>query len=905
MLVEGPAGIGKTALLRAARARAAALELDVLHARGTELEAEHPFGVVRRCLEPVVIGREDLFGGAARPAAPVLLEPASEDPPTSFGVLHGLFWLLATLAERRACALIVDDVQWVDEPSLRFLGFLARRVESVPVAVVLAARDDDAPPAELADIRTDPATTRVAPAPLGPEAVDAVLRAHVARDVEQAFSAACLHATAGNPFLLTQLVQALREQAVPPTAAGAARVAALAPREVTRHVRARLARLDEDARGLAYAIAILGDGAAPELAATLAELDAPSAADAADALLAAELLEPAAAADVRPASGALRFRHPLLRTAVADALSTRERDALHRTAAGLLRARGAPDEHVAAHVLAARPAGDPADVATLRAAARRAGARGAPDAAIPLLQRALDEPLDAAVRGAVLLELGLAERTAGRIEAGAEHLRAAARTAPDPLDRARAVGALVTVVQPYRAEYGTTLVPLIDRALADLDGADLELTITLEAMRLVVATVVDERRDPRAEEIAARLTALPGDTRTECAVLAQLADHRWRTGGTAAEVAALAERATRHAGALLEAGVDSAPVYFLLEALRGTDRLQTVERIAAHGVDVARRQGAARSMSAAFSHRALALSRLGQLADAEVDARTSAAIPQSDEIGRVMPQAFLALCLLEADRPAEAAAALDATGLGEEVPDVLPFTAVLAARMRVAHALGRPAAALADAEEHDRRLRFAAARGPVLGSALVAVEALDAVGREEEAGERLERAHRVAAAWGTPALRGQVLRVAARRAGDPERLAAAAELLAASPARVEHARALVDLGAALRRAGHRRDAREPLRAAHELARACGATVLRERARTELSATGVRVRRDALRGADALTPSERRIAEMAAAGASNAEIAQALFVTVKTVEMHLTNAYRKLAIAGRPELAAAL
>jgi DNA-binding CsgD family transcriptional regulator len=109
----------------------------------------------------------------------------------------------------------------------------------------------------------------------------------------------------------------------------------------------------------------------------------------------------------------------------------------------------------------------------------------------------------------------------------------------------------------------------------------------------------------------------------------------------------------------------------------------------------------------------------------------------------------------------------------------------------------------------------------------------------------------------------------------------------------------------LRRRGHRVESRKPLREGYELARRCHAAALAETARSELRASGIRLRREALTGADALTASERRIAEMAAAGASNAEIAQSLFLTVKTVEMHLTHAYGKLEISGRPELARAL
>ena len=115
----------------------------------------------------------------------------------------------------------------------------------------------------------------------------------------------------------------------------------------------------------------------------------------------------------------------------------------------------------------------------------------------------------------------------------------------------------------------------------------------------------------------------------------------------------------------------------------------------------------------------------------------------------------------------------------------------------------------------------------------------------------------------------------------------------------------MSLGAALRRAGHRVDSRVPLREGYELAHHCGAEGLAEAARSELRASGIRLRREAASGADALTPSERRIADMAAAGLSNPEIAQELFLTVKTIEMHLTRVYRKLDIGGRAELTAAL
>jgi DNA-binding NarL/FixJ family response regulator len=131
------------------------------------------------------------------------------------------------------------------------------------------------------------------------------------------------------------------------------------------------------------------------------------------------------------------------------------------------------------------------------------------------------------------------------------------------------------------------------------------------------------------------------------------------------------------------------------------------------------------------------------------------------------------------------------------------------------------------------------------------------------------------------------------------------EQLELSPARRELARSLVELGAALRRRGARKAAREPLRRALDLAAACDAPGLAEHVRTELYAAGARPRTDALAGVAALTASERRVADLVAAGETNRDIAQALYVTPKTVEVHLSNAYRKLGVRSRRELPEAL
>jgi DNA-binding CsgD family transcriptional regulator len=186
--------------------------------------------------------------------------------------------------------------------------------------------------------------------------------------------------------------------------------------------------------------------------------------------------------------------------------------------------------------------------------------------------------------------------------------------------------------------------------------------------------------------------------------------------------------------------------------------------------------------------------------------------------------------------------------------------------------------------------------------------ALLQLGRGDEGGPLVEEELELARTWGAPRALGAALRAAGLIEGGERGLALleeAVEVLSESPAKLEHAKARTELGAALRRANRRSEAREQLRQGLELATICGAVSLAERAETELLATGARPRRIALSGVESLTPSERRVAEMAAEGPTNREIAQALFVTQRTVEVHLTSIYRKLAISSRSQLAAAL
>ena len=256
-----------------------------------------------------------------------------------------------------------------------------------------------------------------------------------------------------------------------------------------------------------------------------------------------------------------------------------------------------------------------------------------------------------------------------------------------------------------------------------------------------------------------------------------------------------------------------------------------------------------------------------------------------------------------------AESALDDSVFRTEIPPGMPTNALLAARGMLRLAQGRPSEGFDDLLEFGRRDEAWGGTHPnALRWRSWAALAADAMGDDTEArrlaGDDLRRARR----WGAASGVGIALRATALVTGGDgmiDGLADAVAVLETSPARLEHARALVDLGAALRRANRRADARRALDTAINLAARCGARALAGRARAELGAAGGRSSDPFGIPVEQLTASELRVAELAAQGHSNPAIAQALYVTRKTVETHLGRVYLKLGISGRSELAAAL
>ena len=391
VVVEGPAGIGKTSLLRAASELARGRGLSVLAARGAPLEQNFSYGAVRQMLEPLSLrhGRQaadgehpgeladDILTGAATLALPALgvhvtgRDSSADD--LSFSTLHGLYWLIANLSSRAPQLLLVDDCQWADGASLRFLAHLGARLDGLRVLVVVSIRSGDPSAyAELVDeVRSLAVGEAIRPSPLESDAAARLVREELGSATER-FCRACHTATGGNPLLLHSLVAAVIADGIEPNDDAAARVTRYGAESIARQLARRLAQLPTGSRAFVRALAVLGEGSPLRHLACLATLDLERAADIADALRAASILAP---------SFDLDFAHPILRVAAEETLGPDEQALAHAAAAKMLADDGAPPDRVALHLLRAHPRGDVGVVDVLRAAAAVASGRGAPEIA--------------------------------------------------------------------------------------------------------------------------------------------------------------------------------------------------------------------------------------------------------------------------------------------------------------------------------------------------------------------------------------------------------------------------------------------------------------------------------------------------------------------------------------------
>lgn len=891
IVVAGPAGIGKSRLLAEVRATADAMGMTVLTARGIDLETDASFGVATQLFTETARRARLLTGHAA--LATALFDPSvplAEDPSA---LVRGLYWLTVNTASAGEGTLItVDDAQWADRPSLAYLAYLAARIDELKAVLVIALRSGEPSADQQVIDRLSADGQLLRPSRLSPRAVARMVHADFSA-AGPALAEACAEAGGGNPFLISELLRALRAGAAEGTVPTASQARSLVPDSVLRSVLIRLERLGEPAGRLARAVAIVGDGAPMRRARLLAGLDAGPAEMAADALASAHIMAP---------GEPLCFSHPLIAASVYADIPAFARARAHREAADLLAGDGAPLDGVAAHLLLSPAEGDQRTVATLREAAARALARGDSVAAAHLLTRALAEPPPLAERADVLLELADAEIEHGASTVG-PHIEEALHLIERPAGQVRALAALGRL--RFNLGEHEAAARAMEEALELLDPDDpgypalLGNYLTATTFRTGLHPLGMARLRPVIE--AARDGRLPGDP----GLLAHLTLRLAFAAEPAERIRALAERATA-----ADPLVDPASLGILnglvIQALCCVDELGAAERISDAAVATARRRGSLLSFTMASYQRAVGRYHRGELTSALADLDQALTAARD---GFTAGNAWSGgMCVHIHVERGDLAAARDVLPMTDAAaPGSMDLPIAMFARARLALAEGRPDAALADAEEAGRLLGtgFGIDHPGFVPWRRTAAKAAHALGQADRARDLADQMLERARWTGTPRAIGLALRTQAALAnGEPriELLAEAADVLARSPSTLECAHVLVALGAARSRAGYPVAAKPPLREALQLADRMGAAPLVQAARRELHTLGVRPRRPAATGLGSLTPTERRVAELVASGLSNRQAAEALFVTVRTVETHLARAYQKLGISSRTDLA---
>ncbi|HXD65085.1 MAG TPA: AAA family ATPase [Solirubrobacteraceae bacterium] len=889
LVIRGAAGLGKTALLTAVAGIAGDTGMRVLRARGDPLEQEFPWGVVTHLL-----AQNPGAGVAAGSETERTLDPAPSDGASLMAALHRLYWRAVEMTQDAPVMLVIDDAHWSDALSMRWLAYMANRVDQEPILLVVASRPGGI--GTTVDVWSAILSTAtvVDLAPLNAPDSTRLLTRALGERPEAGFADICHRQSGGNPFLLSELAASLKASGIAPTDEQVQQVDA-AGEVIAPTVSVRLRRLGDDAHTVGNALALLG----PE--ATVARLGALSGRSPEQVTGGLRRLVDDGLVVEDPE---LAFAHPLLRTAAYEDLSVMDRSSWHLRAAHILDAAGCGPGVWTSHLLRAMPGGDPWVVERLREAASGAGARAAPDVAVVCLRRALEEPPTPDALPGVILELARVEvatdpaAAADRFREGLGLVVGTARDGEARIGLAAALSfagrfreaadvleeGLSRMPQAMTAERDELLAALLETFRWDLDCRPRSLPY-LHAVKV---------RSRAGEELPARLRAnLAAELVTEGR------DREW----TIAE-------ATAAIGALKTVGLVGAMWLPMIgSALAGAGLVDHSLELNRRNIELIRRRGRTTALPIALAGNAQLHIWRGDIASALVDAE-EAVDGAEDPISIVYAVIFLAEALRLRDDRDAAWELLERHHFTGELPGVWPYPQLRAERGWLRWERdGDPRAGLRDLTEFARWAEQAGLRCPAMVPWRSRAAILTyAVGDPNHAVELAEAELADARLWGEPRTVGTALRGVAAVRNDGSQidvLREAVAVLTPSGARLDLAEALIDLGSALRRRGQRREAREPLRQALHLADVGGAFAARRRAHQELVVAGGRPRRPAVHGRDALTPSELRIAQLAGQGHSNPEIANLLFITRRTVETHLTQAYRKLDIRARDELQDAL
>ncbi|GAB2603130.1 ATP-binding protein [Pseudactinotalea suaedae] len=881
LIVRGEAGIGKTALLEHARHIAADSAFRVESSVGAESETQFAFaGLHQLC-------------GALLERMGALPEPQQAALGVAFG-LHGgavpdrflvglaILNLLAEVAETEPLLCLVDDAQWLDEASAQVLTFVARRVGAERLALVFAMRDSEegerllfAGLPELRLERLDEPDAR------------ALLGAAVQTPLDERVRERILAEAAGNPLALLELPRNMRPAEV---AGGFELPGALSvPRRVEESFRRRSVNLPRETQLLLLVAASEPTGDVALLWRATDHLG-----------IGREAAAPAEVAGLLELDSRVRFRHPLVRSAVYQAATPPDRRHAHRALAEATDPQTDPDRR-AWHRAQAVLGTDEEAAAELVRSAGRARARGGVAAAAAFLQHAVELTPDPATRAVRALEAAHAKHDAGASEAARELAAVAASGPLDVLQCARLELLRAQIafhltrgagVPGMLLDAARTLSPL-DPALARetyLDALDAAvINGGGEAVRIAHAALDAPPPGVPVRPVDLLLDGLTTTLTSGCAAGASElrraleAFRDSRRGRRGSELDPQNDRwlwlAARNAVAILD------------------DEL--LDTLASRNVRLARAAGALAALPAALSFLSITSVLEGELARAAELAAEATAI--TGAIGGVqLRHAHVILSAWRGDR-AETTALTALTARDVAHPDEGTEASLAQYAMAVLHnGLGNYSAALEAAARacQSHELSLSSAGLPEL------IEAGVRAGEHERAAAALEelsaRAHASGTQWALGLAAGARALTSTGAAAE-EGYREAIERLGSSRMAGHLARTHLVYGEWLRREGRRRDAREELRTAHRLLSDMGAEAFAERAAGELRATGEHPRARTAQPSDDLTTQELHVARLVATGATSREVGAQLFLSPRTIEAHLRNIYRKLGITSRREL----
>ena len=906
LLVKGPAGIGKTSLLEDMLELKEARGLVALQARGSEREKEIPFGVARQLFRQY-LRREDsrqrqLFSGGAELSAIALGIEGTElgDGVDLVAMEDALYWLVVNTCESNHLVIVVDDAHWADEQSLRWLRYLSARISTVPTLLVCTYREDPTPANKiLVDIELLPAAQVLRLRELSQEASSRLVRDVFGSRTSDSLCEAIFKATRGNPFGLTELVQSVRLEGVPLTVEAFADLPSLVSERVSQSVNRRLDHLGHSAHALARAVVVLGPQSNLRHAERIALLARDEAREQVNYLSQAEIFSQ---------GPELSFIHPLTEAAVRQGMPVNTRSEMHMRAAQLLSENGEPPEVLASHLMYTIANGDEWVVATLRAAADRASATGAPETAARYLARALVEPPPSRLVARVHYEYGRA-LSLSQPNKAIEYLKTSYHKTNDDEIRALAVIALAKAYS-HAGKMGQSVYAL-EEALDRFPDGPQRRRVQLEHLLWAIYWADDLRRLERSQFLDQFRQTLTGKDPTERGLLALYALTLTLQGKPRTDVLATARPIIDGGITFLDKRQGFEISMNLAQIAMFADELALARRLFDQAVDELDRAGwRGTHLSFAYSYRAQVALREGRLLDAEADAAIALRLADriESETQQVTPATWYALgpniqALIARGRPSAAASLAKARGYGQAEPSALTIPMPRAVYGQMCLAVGRQSEAIAVLSEVGQWLDERAITNPSwcpwrndLALALADRDSSEAMTVAEKSRQQAEL-------FGCPSARGRALRTLARLSHNADGLPLleqSTEILRTSQSRLEYAKSLYYLGIILRRLGRSRDSLKYLRESLATADNCGAERLVSKIRFLLVRSGQSIQKNRL-PRYILTAEQLRAVRLAAEGLSDAEIAHRMVLGLDTVNDLVTQSCRALGQSNRSEL----